>query len=442
MISNDKWPLIKLNECCEYISRGKQPKYVEMSEVKTLNQKAIQWGNIDKNALKYHNPEISVAEKHFILKGDIVLNSTGTGTVGRCYYFSEKPTENMFADSHVTIIRTKPELLLPAFLYYQLSTNQYQSMINNSFLAGSTGQVELNKSKVQEFPIYTPSIKIQENIVKILKVIDEKIKNNQLTIKNLDQLSQTLFKHWFIDFEFPNEEGKPYKSSGGEMVESELGNIPKSWTYSYFSNFVKQTVGGDWGKENVEKNYVEQVSIIRGADIPELTKGTDNKIPTRFILKKNYENKKLLSGDIVIEISGGSPTQSTGRSIFINENIISRYNDKVLCTNFCRIIRPVDFDKGLWLQMYINYLYKKNVFFNFENGTTGIKNLDLNAILNKYKIVSPSEDVIHLFSEKIKVILTSIQNLGMENKRLAKLRDTLLPKLLSGEIEIPDDLEM
>lgn len=122
MISNPTWPLKKLEECCRYISRGKQPKYVEKSEIKTLNQKAIQWGSIDKKSLKYHNSEIPVAEKHFILKGDLVLNSTGTGTVGRCYYFSEEPTDKIFADSHVTIIRTNKEILLPEFLYYQLSS--------------------------------------------------------------------------------------------------------------------------------------------------------------------------------------------------------------------------------------------------------------------------------------------------------------------------------
>lgn len=370
-----------------------------------------------------------------VKKNSIIIAMYGDGiTRGKVSLAGKELTTNQAC----CILEINEEIANFKYVYFALKNN-YKKL---RFLSNGGAQQNLSVSNLKEFSISLLELHEQKKVGEFLHLLELKMQNNNKIIQSLEQLSQSLFKNWFIDFEFPNEEGKPYKSSGGEMVESELGNIPKSWTYSYFSNFVKQTVGGDWGKENVEKNYVEQVSIIRGADIPELTKGTDNKIPTRFILKKNYENKKLLSGDIVIEISGGSPTQSTGRSIFINENIISRYNDKVLCTNFCRIIRPVDFDKGLWLQMYINYLYKKNVFFNFENGTTGIKNLDLNAILNKYKIVSPSEDVIHLFSEKIKVILTSIQNLGMENKRLAKLRDTLLPKLLSGEIEIPDDLEV
>ena len=370
----------------------------------------------------YHNEEK--------VKGPGVITGR-SGQLGKVFYIKDD-----YWPLNTTLYVEDFKNNYPKYVYYLLQTLEFEK-----FNAGSSVPT-LNRNHVHKLKIKIPAYNIQKKIANILYMVDEKIQLNKEIVENLEEISQTLFKQWFIDFEFPNEEGKPYKSSGGEMVQSELGNIPKNWTFSYFSNYVKHTIGGDWGKENVEKNYVEQVSIIRGADIPELIKGTDNKVPTRFILKKNYENKKLLPGDIVIEISGGSPTQSTGRSIFINKNIISRYNDKVLCTNFCRIIRPVDFNKGIWLQMYINYLYKKNVFFNFENGTTGIKNLDLNAVLNKYKIFSPSEDTIHLFSERMRVILDSIQSLGMENKRLANLRDTLLPKLLSGEIEIPDELEV
>lgn len=430
-----------VSEIIDY--RGKTPKKLGGEWDDNGDYRAISAKNIKNNkivneeAMKKVNKEIYMKwMKKEVKKGDILL--TSEAPLGETYYWDSE--EKIVLSQRIYGIRANENIIKSRYLFAYMQSRNFSHELTSR--ESGTTVTGIRQSELEKVKIKIPVLSIQKYIGDTIFNLNQKIQVNSEIINTLEKISQTLFKHWFIDFEFPNEEGKPYKSSGGEMVESELGNIPKSWTYSYFSNFVKQTVGGDWGKENVEKNYVEQVSIIRGADIPELTKGTDNKIPTRFILKKNYENKKLLSGDIVIEISGGSPTQSTGRSIFINENIISRYNDKVLCTNFCRIIRPVDFDKGLWLQMYINYLYKKNVFFNFENGTTGIKNLDLNAILNKYKIVSPSEDVIHLFSEKIKVILTSIQNLGMENKRLAKLRDTLLPKLLSGEIEIPDDLEM
>ncbi|WP_413491207.1 restriction endonuclease subunit S [Brochothrix thermosphacta] len=420
--------------------RGGKSSYLEQGPYKLIRSQNIYNHYYTSDGLAYITNEQAEKLKNVSLeKRDILINITGDSVARTTIVENDMLPGRV--NQHVSIIRCKENLLDPYYLLAFLTSKMTQSYLLSLAQVGGT-RAALTKGMLEQLDIPLLNYEKQKKIGKMLKIINEKINLNNSIILSLEQLSQTLFKQWFIDFEFPNEEGKPYKSSGGEMLESELGNIPKNWTLSYFSNYVKHTVGGDWGKENVEKNYVEQVSIIRGADIPELIKGTDNKVPTRFILKKNYENKKLLSGDIVIEISGGSPTQSTGRSIFINKNIISRYNDKVLCTNFCRIIRPVDFNKGIWLQIYINYLYKKNVFFNFENGTTGIKNLDLNAVLNKYKIFSPSEDIIHLFSERMKVILDSIQNLGMENKRLANLRDTLLPKLLSGEIEIPDELEV
>lgn len=393
---------------------------------------------IHSNLPKVNKEDWERLSKYALKKNDIVFSRVGS--VDRCALVSPDEENWLFSGRCLRVRVKNLDVIDPKYLSYYFATKKFKRYIR-SIAVGAT-MPSINTKILSEIQIEIPDIDSQREIAALFYSLDSKKWVNESIIKNLEHVSSALFKQWFVDFEFPNEEGKPYKSSGGEMVQSELGNIPKNWIFSYFSNYVKHTIGGDWGKENVEKNYVEQVSIIRGADIPELIKGTDNKVPTRFILKKNYENKKLLPGDIVIEISGGSPTQSTGRSIFINKNIISRYNDKVLCTNFCRIIRPVDFNKGIWLQMYINYLYKKNVFFNFENGTTGIKNLDLNAVLNKYKIISPSEDTIHLFSERMRVILDSIQSLGMENKRLANLRDTLLPKLLSGEIEIPDELEV
>lgn len=430
-----------LSELIDY--RGKTPKKLGGDWSKDGKYRAISAKNIKNNELVNEQSIKKVDDEIYkkwmkkeISKGDILL--TSEAPLGETYYWDSE--EKIVLSQRVYGLRANTEILTSKYLYAYMQSKEFLHELSSR--ESGTTVTGIRQSELGKVKIKVPVPSIQSYIGRITYDLNKKIQLNKDIIRNLELISQVLFKQWFIDFEFPNEEGKPYKSSGGEMVQSELGNIPKNWTFSYFSNYVKHTIGGDWGKENVEKNYVEQVSIIRGADIPELIKGTDNKVPTRFILKKNYENKKLLPGDIVIEISGGSPTQSTGRSIFINKNIISRYNDKVLCTNFCRIIRPVDFNKGIWLQMYINYLYKKNVFFNFENGTTGIKNLDLNAVLNKYKIISPSEDTIHLFSERMRVILDSIQSLGMENKRLANLRDTLLPKLLSGEIEIPDELEV
>lgn len=404
MISNPTWPLKKLEECCRYISRGKQPKYVEKSEIKTLNQKAIQWGSIDKKSLKYHNSEIPVAEKHFILKGDLVLNSTGTGTVGRCYYFSEEPTDKIFADSHVTIIRTNKEILLPEFLYYQLSSQQYQKLIYSSFLAGSTGQVELNKSKVQEFPIYTPEIKIQEKIVNILNLLDKKINSNSKIIINLENISQTLFKHWFIDFEFPNEEGKPYKSSGGEMVESELGEIPKKWCSKKFNSIMKIS-SGKRPKIKADNYSLENSIPIIGAS-------------------------KLMG--YTREILFDSPILVIGR--VGTHGVVQKIVDRCWPSDNTLVIQSE----------FYNFVYEFLKVIDYKSLNRGSTQplITQTDIKNQTIIVPEDLTIMKKFEEILMPLLNKQFLLLKENESLTQLRDTLLPKLLSGEIEIPDNLEV
>ena len=122
-------------------------------------------------------------------------------------------------------------------------------------------------------------------------------------------------------FEFPDENGKPYKSNGGEMVWNEelQKEIPNGWEVGTLDDVKSSTLGGDWGKDISIDNYNQEVYCIRGTDIPSSAICQKGNIPLRYILKKNLFNRKLDANDIVIEISGGSPTQSTGRSLFVTE---------------------------------------------------------------------------------------------------------------------------
>ena len=157
--------------------------------------------------------------------------------------------------------------------------------------------------------------------------------------------------------------------------------MPQNWRTGTFSELVLSTQGGDWGKDQSNGNYTEMVYCIRGADIPEVKIGNKGKMPVRYIIPKNYAAKKLEHNDIVIEISGGSPTQSTGRVTLISDSLLNRYDKGMICTNFCRAIKPKN-GFSYFIYYYWQYLYDKNVFFIYENGTTGIKNLNLNNFLD------------------------------------------------------------
>ena len=140
-----------------------------------------------------------------------------------------------------------------------------------------------------------------------------------------------------VQFDFPNHEGKPYKSSGGELDYIDLlkREIPESWELVSLNDFVAQRISGDWGNETETTQNSIKVSCIRGADLKTL-----EDLPTRFIAD-NHINRLLKPLNVIIEMSGGSPTQSTGRSAIILKETIDDNNNAVVCSNFCQAISPL-----------------------------------------------------------------------------------------------------
>lgn len=315
--------------------------------------------------------------------------------------------------------------------YYELLTKDINSMDSGSAIPSTS------RNDFYALPVSLPSLTEQRAIAATLSALDDKIEINNRINKTLEEIAQALFKRWFVDFEFPDENGQPFKSAGGELEESELGPIPKGWKVGNFFNLTNDSVGGDWGKDSTQGKYVCEVFCIRGADIPELDSGKTGKMPTRFILQKNFEAKVLNENDIVIEISGGSPTQSTGRMVLISKELIRRFSNPLICSNFCRKISLKNEIYAEFLYMYLNVLYKNEVFFQFENGTTGIKNLDVNNLFDKYQIVLPNQEIVANFQSIIKESRRIIQENGRETQVLINIRDALLPKLMSGEIRVP-----
>lgn len=231
---------------------------------------------------------------------------------------------------------------------------------------------------------------------------------------NLYEQARSLFKNYFID--------NPQRDS---------------WEIGTFSDIVETTISGDWGKDSPLGSNTEMVYCIRGADIPEVKLGNKGKMPIRYILPKNYAAKQLVDGDIVVEISGGSPTQSTGRAAAISTALLNRYDKGMVCTNFCKALKPKT-GYSMFLYHYWQYLYDTDVFFSYENGTTGIKNLNINGILEKETIFLPDFELIEQFNALCHSIYHVIYANGLENEQLSLLRDSLLPKLMSGELDVSE----
>ena len=329
--------------------------------------------------------------------------------------------------------------LLPEYLMMWFSRPEFDRYARYHSHGSTRESFDWEELCEVELPV--PSIEKQREIVAQYHAVENKIKVNEQICEKLEATAQTLYKQWFVDFEFPfdfaqgkpNEEGQPYKSSGGAMVFNEEleKEIPEGWEVKSLNELTLDTLGGDWGKENIEGNYTSKVLCIRGTDIPSLKKADKNGMPIRYILSKNLLNRKLQEGNIVIEISGGSPVQSTGRSLLLDKNIINFVKDDIICSNFCRIITITkDFEIVYNYELQRNY--DSGLFFTYENSSNGVKNLALNDLLIDLKIAFNKAYV-----NRINDIILKIRNhnftIANQNYYLIQLQSLLLSRLATLE---------
>lgn len=354
-------------------------------------------------------------------EGDMLL--TSVGTLGIPYIVKNEIF--YFKDGNLTWFTDFKEIN-SKFLYYWFLSPIAKNTIEAKAI-GST-QKALTIDALSKFEIDVPNIDTQNRIVSILSSLDDKIELNRHINENLEQQAQALFKSWFVDFE-------PFKD--GKFVDSELGKIPEGWKVGTFKDIIHSTLSGDWGKESKQGNHTQKVFCIRGADIPNIKRGDKGNMPTRFIIEKNFQSKALMDGDMVIEISGGSPTQATGRACRISHGLLDKYNHSIVCTNFCRAIKPLSQYSSFLYYMW-EMFYNQGIMFSYENGTTGIKNLDINGLIQKEPIIIPPVEIALEFEKITQIYYERIQSNGVESEKLSQLRDTLLPRLMSGELKISD----
>ena len=151
------------------------------------------------------------------------------------------------------------------------------------------------------------------------------------------------------------------------------------------SEIIDVFIAGDWGNESSSLETPHAVSCVRGADIVPISNNEFANIPRRYVSDRSFQQKLLQAGDIVIEKSGGSPIQSTGRAVYISEKLLSVSSD-VVCSNFCVAFRVKNGWNSYFIYQYWQYLYNCGVFFNFEGKTSGIKNLQLDIALSTIEI--------------------------------------------------------
>ena len=301
-------------------------------------------------------------------------------------------------------------------------------------LGSGTTFKEVSKKALQSFEFSLPELEVQLKISKLLSDIDAKITLNRSINHNLEAMAKQLYDYWFVQFDFPDENGMPYKSSGGKMVWNEKlkREIPEGWNVCRLSEFVSKNNAGDWGTDDPFENSIE-IGCIRGADIIKL-----NNLPKRYI--KSSNRAKILSvWDVVIEVSGGSPIQATGRSAFITSGVIERNGGQITCSNFCHAFSFKDYRESAYFFYIWRMFYDNGIMFNYEGKTSGIKNFMTETFLANKWVKAP-KNLIYKFFDTIKSVYSKIDANITESNDLIKLRDSLLPLLMNGQVSVNYDL--
>ena len=417
------WRLENLEENLEVILdyRGKTPQKSEKGRV-TLSAKSVKMGYIDYSNIYYVSEETysKFMTRGLPKKGDILLTTEAPlGCV------AELKDDSVCLAQRLITLRGKKEKLNNKYLLYYLQSprGQYELL---SKATGTTVQ-GIKRTEFSKVKILMPSLEKQNKIASILSSLDEKIELNRKINQNLEETAQTLFKRWFIDFEFPNEEGKPYKSSGGKMIESELGEIPEGWRVGKLGEIVKIKNGYSYkGKELMQsenamltiKNFNRDGSFkIDG--YKEISLG-----------EKVKESHYVEIGDILV-----AHTDLTQGAEIIGNPIMVFSK-----ANYKKIIMSMDLVKvETKYKNFIYFLLKdkrfKNHALGYINGTT-VLHLNKNCI-SEYKFVLPIENkLIEKLEKYLQKINLQICINQKEIEKLIELRDYLLPRLMSGEISV------
>jgi type I restriction enzyme S subunit len=376
--------------------------------------------------------------------GDVVF--TSKGTVGRFAFVRADTPQFVYSPQLCFWRSVDKDLIDSRFLYYWMYGREFYVQFKG--VAGQTDMAEyVSLTDQRRMHITLPDASEQRAVARILGTLDDKVELNRRMNETLESMARALFKSWFLDFD-PVRAKVEHREAGlsapiaalfpESFQTCEVGEIPTGWKIGVLDELTQFVLGGDWGTDTASEETSELAFCIRGADIPELQNGGFGKMPLRFLKKSSLERRQLRDGDLVIEISGGSPTQSTGRPVLISEALLSRRGYPLVCSNFCRLIRLKNRAASKFVYAWVRWLYDNNELLQFENGTTGIKNFAFTLFSSTFRMVIPPPEVLKAFDSVTSHFFHQQQARASESETLSALRDTLLPKLISGKLPIPD----
>ena len=312
--------------------------------------------------------------------------------------------------------------LLPEYLMMWFTRSEFDREACFNAVGGVRGSLEWEDFTDMQLPI--PSITKQREIIKEYHTIVNRIKLNQQLIQKLEETAQAIYKQWFVDFEFPDENGLPYKSNGGEMEESELGEIPKGWEIKSLKSICLKIGSGSTPKGGKESYHKTGISLVRSMNVYDFVFSSDDLAFLDDEQAKALDGVSLKKQDILLNITG----VSVARCCIVPEFILpARVNQHVM------IIRPrAEYHLSNYLLCLLCYSDNKAKLLGIsQSGST--REAITKEEVDGFKIVKPNKSIARSFDEKVSKILTMIEIKILNNNKLNEIQNLLLSKLATIE---------
>ena len=373
---------------------------------------------INLSNLKYVTKEFyEKYEKSQLHYGDILIARHGNNGLASLW------TENFKAQClNVVIVETNDEIADKYFLYYMINSIHVQKQLKA--MVGGSVQGVVNTKDIADVLIPYYDLDTQRRLVDTLRKIDQKIELNTKINNNLFNLGKLIFKRWFVDFEFPNKNNKPYKSNKGEFKESVLGKIPSQWNIDNLGNYLKVSRGLSYKGKYLD----EGIPLINLGNILPNGEFRDEKLK---YYSGDYQEKHVIKeGDLVV----ANTDLTQDRLVIGSPIIIPNLNAEHMI--FSHHLYKLS-DLKLPKQFIYNNLMDSRYNYMVGSVATGTTVLALpKTDLEKYPIIIPEKEILFKYEKIMENIQKEKEKIYYENKKLMRLRDTLLPKLMSGEIDV------
>lgn len=350
-------------------------------------------------------------------KNDILLNITGASVARCCMVPSEILPGRV--NQHVSIIRVNPDLANPQYVLCCITSPYYKSYLLNLAQGGATREA-LTKTTLSNFEIPLPPLETQEKIAYVLSAYNLLIENNKQRINILEEIIRIIYGEWFVNFRFPGYDNV-------NMIESEQGIIPEGWNIRELNDIIKIHRGKSYkSSELVDEGglpFINLKCINRQGGFRE--KGLK-----RFI-GKFKETQIVKGGDIVVAIT--DMTQK--RDVIGRPALVPKLDKENMIISLDLVkIEPKNKDESLFIYGFLRYTNFGN---QIKEYATGVNVLHLNpALIGDYPIIIPPSTLINKFTDQFSYIYDLIDLLHLKNKKLRQMRDLILPKFISGDLNV------